>query len=68
MTPIISRAPHGPARRSLLWIRAGLAAIGVATWFYGVRAQDTRVRWLGIAFLAVAFALRFVRRGRPPQS
>jgi hypothetical protein len=36
---------------------AGLAAFG-----YGIRTDSTTVRWVGIGLLAVAFALRFVKR------
>ncbi len=48
-------------------IKLGLALIGVATWGYGVRVDDRRVQWLGIAFIAVAFLLRFVPT-RPPRA
>jgi hypothetical protein len=36
---------------------AGLAAFG-----YGIRTDSTHVRWVGIGLLAVAFALRLVKR------
>jgi hypothetical protein len=36
---------------------AGLAILG-----YGIRTDSNRVRWVGVGFLAVAFALRFVKK------
>jgi hypothetical protein len=36
---------------------AGLAAFG-----YGIRTDSMTVRWVGVALLVVAFALRFVKR------
>ena len=46
-------------------LKLGLAAIGIILFGYGVRAEDTRFRWLGIAFLAAAAILRFLRPRRP---
>ena len=42
-----------------------LAAIGVVVWAYGTRIGDSRVSWAGVAFLAAASLLRFVKR--PPR-
>ena len=42
-----------------------LAAIGIVVWGYGTRIGDARVGWVGIAMLAAASLLRFVKR-RPP--
>lgn len=44
-----------------------LAVIGVVVWGYGTRAGDSRVGWAGIALLAVASLLRFVKRSRTPR-
>jgi hypothetical protein len=41
-------------------MRLAFAAIGIMVWGYGYRADDSRLRWIGIVFLAVAVALRFV--------
>ena len=49
---------------SILHVRLALLIVGIATWFYGVRFDREEVRWLGIAFLAIAIVLRFVRRPR----
>lgn len=46
-------------------VKIGLAIAGLVLFGYGARTDDPRLRWLGIAFLAVAFLLRFVRRRRP---
>ncbi len=43
-----------------------LAAIGIVVWGYGTRIGDSRVSWTGVAFLAVASLLRFVKK-RPPR-
>ena len=64
----ISRTPHDPGQQRLVGAKIAIVVVGLATWFYGQRVDDARVRWLGIAFLAAAFLLRFVRARRPPQS
>jgi len=51
---------------SLTWVRFALAAIGLIVWGYGYRVDDPTMRWIGIAFLAVAVVLRFAARRRPP--
>jgi hypothetical protein len=68
MVPMVSRTPRGPGQRSLLHVKLALAAVGVGTWLYGYHADDGRVRWLGIAFLGVAFLLRFLggKDAEPP--
>lgn len=48
-------------------VKAGLLLVGLVTWFWGYRADDPAVRWLGIAFVGVAFLLRFVRPKRRPR-
>lgn len=40
-------------------IQLVLAAMGLIVWGYGARAEDERLTWVGIVFLAAAFALRF---------
>ena len=50
----------------LIQLRLALTLIGVVLFGYGVRTDDLRLRWMGIAFLAVSLALRFVRRRRRP--
>ena len=47
-------------------IKVAVAAIGICVWAYGFRIESPRVRWIGIAFLAAAVALRLV--GRRPGS
>jgi hypothetical protein len=42
-----------------------LLVVGVITWGFGQRIDDSRVRWAGIACFAVATALRFAKR--PPE-
>jgi hypothetical protein len=60
-----SREPHSERQRSIAWMKLALATVGIITWVYGVREDDHRIRWLGIAFLACAFLLRFLfRRSR----
>ncbi|MDQ3811185.1 MAG: hypothetical protein M3336_12930 [Chloroflexota bacterium] len=39
-----------------------LATVGILTWGYGTRVGHAGVQWLGIAFVAVAFLLRYARR------
>lgn len=39
-----------------------LLAIGVIVWGYGQRTDDARLRWIGIAFFAVAAAMRLLKR------
>lgn len=57
-----SRDPQSDRQRSIAWMKLALAAVGIITWAYGVREDDHRIRWLGIAFLACAFLLRFFFR------
>lgn len=58
----MSRRPYSARQRSIAWMKVALATVGIITWAYGVREDDHRVRWLGIAFLACAFLLRFLFR------
>jgi hypothetical protein len=41
-------------------VKLAIAVVGIITWAYGVREDDHRVRWLGIALIAAAFLLRFL--------
>ena len=36
--------------------------IGLIVWTYGIRADNERLRWIGIAFFAAATLLRLLRR------
>ena len=43
--------------------------VGLILWGYGVRAEHTGLQWTGIAFLAAAAVLRFVKRdGKSPEA
>jgi len=42
-----------------------LAAVGIVVWGWGTRVGDPRFGWAGIALLAVASLLRFVKGRRP---
>lgn len=44
---------------NVLKARIALAVIGVLVWGYGYRNDDVRLRWAGIAILAVGLVLRF---------
>jgi uncharacterized oligopeptide transporter (OPT) family protein len=44
--------------------KIALALIGVAVFFVGVRTESDVLRWIGIAFAAVAWLLRFVEKGQ----
>lgn len=48
-------------RRTIAQI--ALALIGLITFGYGIRVDHEPLRWIGIAFLAAAFALRFWPKG-----
>ena len=47
-------------RVMVLKIACALAGIGIFA--YGVRSEDNVVRWVGIAFVIVAFLLRFLKK------
>jgi hypothetical protein len=47
-------------------IQLALAAVGLVVWGYGVRADDRRLQWIGIAFFAGATVLRFFKK-RPDE-
>lgn len=56
----ISRRQSSERQRSLAWVKLAIAVVGIITWAYGVREDDHRVRWMGIALIAGAFLLRFL--------
>ena len=53
-------------RVMVLKIACALAGIGIFA--YGVRSEDNVVRWVGIAFVIVAFLLRFLKKRAPDDS
>lgn len=48
--------------RSLQSLKLAVAAVGMAVFFLGIRLDNQVVRWTGIGLVALALALRFVRR------
>jgi len=47
-------------------IQLALLVIGLVVWGYGQRIDDTMLRWIGIAFFALATVLRFLKK-KPPE-
>jgi hypothetical protein len=49
-------------------LKLGLTVVGIILFGYGVRADLSSFRWIGIGFLAVAVVLRFwkPRNSSPP--
>ena len=43
-------------------LKVVVGAVGVAVWAWGVRIDDQRVRWVGIALVAATFLLRLLNR------
>ena len=43
-------------------LKIAFALAGVGIFAYGVRSEDSVVRWVGIAFVIAAFLLRFVKK------
>ena len=41
-------------------LKLALAVIGLIVWGYGYRVDSSPLRWIGIAFLAVAVILRLL--------
>ena len=39
-----------------------VGAVGVSVWAFGVRTADDRLRWVGIALLALTFLMRLLNR------
>lgn len=60
----LTREPRPPESRRFDTVKLALAGAGLFVWFYGVRVDDARFQWAGVAFLLVAFVLRFLG-GRP---
>jgi hypothetical protein len=50
--------------------KLGFALAGIATFGVGIRGEDSRIRWVGIGLVAVAWLLRFAgpRPGSEPVS
>ena len=46
-------------------VKLALALAGVGTFAFGVRSEDTVVRWIGIGLVVVAFLLRFFKTTKP---
>jgi hypothetical protein len=42
--------------------KLAFALAGIAIFAYGARVDDGTIRWVGIAFVVVAFLLRFAKR------
>ena len=42
------------------------ATVGVMVLAWGMRVDEPTIRWVGIAFLAAAFLMRFARRAPEP--
>ena len=43
-------------------IKITLVVAGLAIWAFGARTGDGVARWVGIALIAMAFVIRFVKR------
>jgi hypothetical protein len=42
-------------------LKLGLAIMGLVVFAWGIRVEQSRLRAIGIAFVAVSWALRFVK-------
>ena len=49
-------------------LKIACALAGVGIFAYGVRSEESVVRWVGIAFVIVAFLLRFLKKRAPDES
>jgi hypothetical protein len=45
--------------------RSAIAIAGIMVFLWGAKTQDETARWVGIACLVVALALRFLGRSKP---
>ena len=45
----------------LTTVKIALAVAGLLAFGYGIRVDSATIRWVGIAFVAAAAVLRFVR-------
>jgi hypothetical protein len=52
--------------RPLDLLKVAVVVVGLALWAYGFRADIPIYRWVGVAFVAAAFLLRFLGP-RPPR-
>ncbi len=48
-------------------VQLGLMGVGLVVWASGQRTDDARLSLAGIAFFAVAFVLRFMKK-QPPRA
>lgn len=48
-------------------LKIALALAGVGLFAYGVRSEDTIVRWVGVGCVIAAFLLRFVKKRVPDE-
>jgi hypothetical protein len=46
-------------------LKIAFALAGVGLFAYGVRSEDTIVRWVGVGCVIAAFLLRFVKKRVP---
>jgi hypothetical protein len=42
--------------------KIAFALAGVGVFAYGIRSEDTVIRWVGIGFVVLAFLLRFLKK------
>ena len=52
---------------TLDYTKVGLGLVGAIVLGYGMRVDDELIRWVGIAFLAVAVALRLFNKKQPTE-
>ncbi len=50
---------------SIQTMRLAIAVVGMMVWGYAYRVENDRVRWVGIAMLAVSVLMRFIPRRKP---
>ena len=48
--------------------KVACALVGVAIFAFGVRSENAVFRWVGIAFVVIAFVLRFVKKRTPDET
>jgi hypothetical protein len=48
--------------------KVACALVGVAIFAFGARNDDPVFRWVGIAFVVIAFLLRFVKKRAPDET
>jgi len=59
---------RSPSMERVMVLKIACALAGVGIFAYGVRSEDNVVRWVGIAFVIVAFLLRFLKKRAPDES